>query len=203
MRDILAKSARAASGGNVQPWWVYALAGKPLADLKTTVAAKIAAKEREKPSYEVYPADLWEPYRTRRFQCGEDMYATMGIGREDRAGRLRQFGRNADLFGAPVGLFFCMDRRMGVAQYSDLGMIMQTVMLLAVEAGLDTCAQEYWCQWPDTLATVLGLPDELMCFSGMALGYRDDDHPINSLRTRRDDLDVWCQFDGFDEASSG
>src|SRR5688572_19773457 len=177
--EILERAARAPSGGNLQPWRVYALAGAPLAELKALVAANPMG---EKPEYDVYPANLWEPFRTRRWQNGEDLYATIGIPREDKAGRLRQLAKNGEFFGAPVGLFFALDRKLGPPQWADLGMYMQNVMLLAVERGLDTCPQEYWARYPETVATFVGLPDDHMLFSGMALGYRDAAHPINTLR---------------------
>lgn len=194
VREILQAAARAPSGGNLQPWRVYALAGEPLADLKAQVAANPFG---ETPEYEVYPANLWDPFRTRRFECGEDLYATIEIPREDKPARLRQLARNGELFGAPVGLFFCLDRKLGPPQWSDLGMYMQTVMLLAVEQGLDTCPQEYWARYPQTLAGVLGLPEDHMVFSGMALGYRDPAAPINGLRTRRDPFEAWAEMRGF------
>jgi len=195
VRELLAKASRAPSGGNLQPWRVYGLAGAPLEALKAEVAANPGG---ETPEYRVYPADLWEPYRSRRFQAGEDLYATLGIPREDKPARLRQFARNGELFGAPVGLFFCLDRRVGPPQWSDMGMFMQTVMLLAVEAGLDTCAQEWWSRHPAAVAKTVGLPDDQMLFSGMGLGWRDETHPINSLRTRRAPVEEWTELKGFD-----
>src|SRR5690606_19362505 len=183
-------------GGNLQPWRVYALTGEPLADLKAKVAARIASPDE--PEYDVYPPDLWEPFRTRRFQAGDDLYRTIDIPREDKAARLRQFAKNAEFFGAPVGLFFCLDRKLGPPQWSDVGMYMQTLMLLAVERGLDTCAQEFWSRYPQSVAKAVGLPDDHMVFSGMALGYRDGDHPINAWRSTRDPAEVWCELKGFD-----
>jgi len=194
LREILEVARGAPSGGNLQPWRVYALAGAPLADFK----ALIAVTPMEDPEYDVYPANLWEPFRTRRYQCGEDLYASIGIGREDRPARLRQLARNLEFFGAPVGLFFCLDRKLGPPQWSDLGMFMQTLMLLAVERGLDTCAQEFWARYPKTVADFVGLPDDHMVFSGMALGYRDDEAPINRWRTRRDPFETWCEMRGFE-----
>jgi nitroreductase len=193
VREILLKAHGAPSGGNLQPWRVYALAGEPLAELK----AQASAGPMEPPEYQVYPANLWDPFRTRRYQCGEDLYASIGIGRDNRPARLRQLARNTDFFGAPVGLFFCLDRNLGPPQWSDLGMYMQTVMLLAVERGLDTCAQEFWANYPNLVARFIGLPADHQLFSGMALGYRDETHPINGWRTRRDDFDVWCEMKGF------
>src|SRR5262245_42400188 len=119
MREILELAHRgAASGGNLQPWRVYALTGEPLAAFKLEVSGKAP----EKAEYDIYPPQLWDPFRRRRYECGEDLYATIGIGREDKPARLRQLARNTEFFGAPVGLFFCLDRRLGPPQWSDVGM---------------------------------------------------------------------------------
>jgi nitroreductase len=193
VRELLEAAAQAPSGGNLQPWRVYALAGEPLAEFKTLVATT----PMQEPEYEVYPPNLWDPLRTRRYVCCEDLYASIEIPREDRAGRLRQLARNTAFFGAPVGLFFCLDRKVGPPQWSDVGMFMQTFMLLAVERGLATCAQEFWARYPKTVAEFVGLPDDHMLFSGMALGYADENQPINQWRTRRDPLEIWGDLRGF------
>lgn len=197
VRDILERAARAPSGGNLQPWRVYALAGEPLAMLKAAVAANPGGEPAE---YAVYPPDLWEPFRSRRFRNGEDLYGTVGIPREDREARLRQFARNGQFFGAPVGVFFCLDRRLGPPQWADLGIYMQTVMLLAIERGLDTCPQEYWARYSKSVAAALNLPDDHMVFSGMAMGYRDPEAPINTLRAEREPFEAFGRLIGFDEA---
>lgn len=195
LRELLEKAHRAPSGGNLQPWRVHAVTGAPLEELKAKVGANLSG---ETPEYDVYPPDLWDPFRTRRFECGEDLYATIGIPREDKPARLRQLFKNTQFFGAPVGVFFSLDRKLGPPQWADVGMYMQTLMLLAVEAGLATCAQEFWARYPKTVGDFLGLPEDHMLFSGMALGYADEGEPINSLRTRRDPFDVWAEMRGFD-----
>ncbi len=195
VREILEAAHRAPSGGNLQPWRVYALAGEPLARFK----ALAAAAPMEEPEYAVYPAKLWEPFRTRRFECGEDLYGSIGVGREDRPARFAHLARNLDFFGAPVGLFFCLDRNLGPPQWADVGMYMQSVMLLAAERDLDTCPQEFWARYPRLVARFIGLPDNHMVFSGMALGRRDENAPINTWRTRRDRFEVWGEMEGFDD----
>jgi nitroreductase len=198
VRRILDTARRAPSGGNLQPWHVHAVTGEPLAQLLAAVRGKLFAHPRgEGSEYDIYPASLGEPYRSRRFKCGEDMYATIGVPREDKPARLMQFARNYMLFGAPVGLFFYIDRQMGPPQWSDLGMFMQSVMLLAREEGLHTCAQEAWSVWYRTVSEFLQAPQELMLFSGMALGYRDESAPINRLRTDRAPLEEIAVFRGF------
>jgi nitroreductase len=193
VREILEAARLAPSGGNLQPWRVVALAGRPLADFK----ALVARTPMEEPEYDVYPSNLWDPFRTRRYVCGEDLYASIAIGREDRPARLRQLARNAEFFGAPVGLFFALDRKLGPPQWSDLGMYMQTVMLLATERGLATCAQEFWARYPKTVAGFVGLPEDCQLFSGMALGHADPAAPINQWRTRRDPFEDWGEMRGF------
>lgn len=193
VRDILDRAKAAPSGGNLQPWRVWVLTGEPLAQFK----AEVAASPMEDTEYEVYPANLWDPFRTRRFVCGEDLYASINIAREDKRGRLQQLAKNTDLFGAPVAIFFGLDRKLGQPQWADLGMFMQTVMLLAVERGLDTCAQEYWARYHGLVRRFLNMPEDHMLFSGMALGWRDETAPINQWRTRRDPLDTWCEMRGF------
>jgi nitroreductase len=198
VRAILDIARRAPSGGNLQPWHVYVLAGDPLAQFREFIRTRLAAHPRgEGAEYDVYPPALEEPYRSRRYKCGEDLYATIGVTREDRPARLRQFARNYEFFGAPVGLFFCIDRHMGPPQWSDLGMYMQTVMLLARERGLHTCAQEAWAVWHRAVTEFLAVPAGLMLFSGMALGYMDESHAINTLRTDRERLEGFSSLRGF------
>ncbi len=197
---IIEAAARAPSGGNLQPWHVDVLAGAPLAALKARVAASLAANPRgEGAEFPVYPPDLAAPWRDRRFACGEQLYASIGVPREDRPARLMQFARNFDLFGAPVGLFFSIPRGFGPPQWSHLGMFIHTIMLLAAERGLATCPQEAWAIVHKSVGEAIGLPPERMLTCGMAVGYADEAQPINAWRTEREPLDAFARFAGFQE----
>lgn len=203
VRAILEAATRAPSGGNLQPWQCHVLSGEPLARFLAIIRRRLAQHPRgEGAEYDVYPPGLTEPYRSRRFKCGEDMYATIGVPREDKPARVRQFSRNYGFFGAPVGMFFCIDRQMGPPQWADLGMYMQSVMLLAREHGLHTCPQEAWAVWHEAVAEFLVLPPALMLFSGMALGYRDETAPINTLRTDRAPLEEFATLQGFEASEN-
>ncbi len=191
LRGILGDAARAPSGGNLQPWRIYVVNGESMTRLREFLATQ---PPLEKPEYDIYPAELGEPYRTNRFAVGEAMYATLGIGREDKDGRRRQFAHNNDFFGAPAALFCFVDRGMGWPQWSDLGMFLQTFMLLAVERGLGTCAQEYWAVRHSAVRSFVGAPDNEMLFCGMAIGHVDESAPINGLTSDRMPLDMWAKF---------
>jgi nitroreductase len=195
IRRILDRARQAPSGGNLQPWHVYVVAGRPLQALFARIRERAAAQPQGEPrEYDVYPPDLHEPYRSRRFKCGEDLYAALGIPREDKPARLRQFAKNLQAFGAPMVLYFSIDRGMGRNQWAHLGMFMQTVMLLAVEEGLHTCPQEAWSAFHQTIGDFIGLPGEQMLYCGMAVGYADLQHPVNQWRTERAPLEDIARF---------
>ena len=198
VRDILERAARAPSGGNVQPWRVHALSGQRLEALRAIVRARLDELPRfEGAEYDIYPRDLKEPYESRRQRSGVMLYQSIGVTRDDRPGRYKQYARNFLFYDAPVGLFFSIDRSMGPPQWSDLGGYIQTVMLLARGHGLHACAQEAWTHLHKTLPSFLKLPPEYIIFCGMALGHADPDAAINKWRAPREPLDAFASFEGF------
>jgi len=195
IRRVLERAGRAPSGGNLQPWHVDVVAGEPLAALKAIMRVALATGS-ETPAYAIYPSDLPEPYRTHRFEVGEDLYGALGIPRSDKAARMAWFARNFEFFGAPCALFTSVDRAMGPPQWSDLGMFLQTVMLLLQEEGLDSCAQECWAIYPETVGRFLALPPTRMLFCGMAIGVADAADPANAWRARRAAVTDFATFHG-------
>jgi len=199
MRELLDTARWSPSGGNLQPWKVIVVAGAERAAVSALALGGdfVGGKKSEEGENPVYPANLWEPYRTRRYQVGEEMYALLGIRREDRPGRLAHVARNFEFFGAPVGLFFVIDRRMGRAQWAHLGMFMQSLALVAVERGLGTCMQEFWGLLRETLHRHFALPETDMVYCGMALGHPDMTAPVNQLRSSRAAVEDFATLRGF------
>ncbi len=200
IRRVLEAAARAPSGGNVQPWHIDVVAGARLDELKAVMQRRLqevaAGGRSEQPEYDIYPKELVAPYRDYRFQLGEAMYAALGIPREDKLRRLQWFARNYQFFGAPLALFCSVDRRMGPPQWSDLGMFLQSVMLLLREEGLDSCAQECWSVYPKTVTEFVGIPDERMLFCGMSIGHANTAHPVNQFPVERASLAQFARFHG-------
>ena len=122
------------------------------------------------------------------------MYDLLAIPRADKLARLQWLQNNDRFFGAPAAAFCFTDRIMGPPQWLDLGMLLQTAMLLFQEHGIATCAQEAWSRWPNTVAEFVGAPPELMLFCGLAIGYADPDAAVNALRTERAPQDEIIAF---------
>jgi nitroreductase len=199
LEDLLAVASRSPSGGNLQPWKVIVVAGAAQTACTELAQRTLAANPAgEAGSHPIYPADLWEPHRSRRYQVGEDMYALLGIPREDKPARFQWVARNYQFFGAPVGLFFVIDRRMGHGQWAHLGMFMQSIALAAVQRGLGTCMQEAWGMVRQSLGAHFGLAETEMVYCGMALGWPDATAAVNQLRTAREPVAGFARFEGFE-----
>lgn len=197
IRQVLEQALRAPSGGNLQPWHLHIVGGEKLDELKAIMRKRIQeAPGGESREYDIYPRELVAPYRDRRFAVGEAMYARLAIPRENKPARLQWFARNYQFFGAPLALFCSVDRRMGPPQWSDLGMLLQNVMLLLRGEGLDSCPQECWAIYPTTIGSFISLPAERMLFTGMAIGYADPDHPLEGFMTGRAPLADVAEFMG-------
>ncbi len=191
---ILDAARHAPSGANTQPWQVAVVAGHAKARIEARMLAEFRAGRRGRPDYPYYPAEWRSPYRERRFDCGMQLYEALGIARDDKATRLAQWERNYRAFGAPVAMFFFLDRRLAQGSLLDYGMFLQSVMLMAVEEGLATCPQAALAEYPDIVREELGLADEMMLVCGMALGYEDAGHPVNGYRTPREPVSAFTRF---------
>ena len=193
LERVLSAAAWAPSGSNLQPWRIYVVTGAPLTQLKKLATERVANREPwDEREFVMYPADLKSPYADRRAAFGLERYSALGIVREDWEARQRAAIANWDCFGAPAALFCYIDRGLGMPQWSDLGMYLQTVMLLLRAEGLHSCPQMAWSQVRETVAEILSPPDELMLFCGMSIGYEDP--AVKYIRTGRAPLAETVSF---------
>jgi nitroreductase len=193
LERVLSAAAWAPSGSNVQPWRIYVVTGQPLARLKKVAVERVAAGDPwDQPEYVMYPPTLKSPYGERRSAFGKERYSALGVSREDWEARQRAAIANWDCFGAPAALFCYIDRDMGVPQWADLGMYLQTVMLLLRAEGLHSCPQMSWAKVRKTVADVVSPPDDLILFCGMSIGYEDP--AVSYIRTGRAPLEETVTF---------
>jgi nitroreductase len=198
MEEILELAGRAPSGGNLQPWKIYALAGAEKDRLSQAVFAKAADHPAgDPPDVRMYPEGLGKPWRQRRADCGETMYEALGIAREDKAARFAQGGKNLVFFDAPVGLIVTMDRSLAELQILDVGLFVQNIMLLAQERGLATCPQAAWSMWSETIRETLEMPDDEMVLIGISLGYPATDEVAANIEQPRVVLEEFASLRGF------
>ena len=191
---LLAVASRAPSGSNVQPWKVHVLTGASLARVRAGLEAVFASGEAEVREYQYYPVKWREPYLQRRRAVGWALYSLAGVPRGDHAAGERQRARNFAFFGAPAALVFTIDRDLEQGSWLDYGMFIQSVMVAARGAGLDTCAQAAIASYPAVLRRELGMRDDEMVVCGMALGVADPAEPTNALVAEREPVAGFTVF---------
>lgn len=196
--DILDVAARAPSGTNMQPWRVYAVAGR-VRDAIVADALALHDRGGEPAEYKYYPDKLFEPFIGRRRKVGWDLYGLLGIGKGDREKTHRQHGENYRFFGAPVGLFFFVHRELEIGSWLDYGMFIENVMVAARGRGLHTCPQVAWTRVHSAVRPHVGAPDDHALICGMSLGYEDEAATVNGLRTEREPATAFTISLGFEE----
>lgn len=194
IETILAAAARAPSGSNIQPWRVRVTQGAEKGRLSAALRAAHDAGAAPAREYHYYPRQWREPYLSRRRRSGWALYELAGVARGDTAAGHAQRARNFDFFGAPVGLFFTIDRDLEQGSWLDFGMFLQSIMLAARGFGLHSCAQAAFCEHHDVVRAMLALPADQTLVCGMSLGFEDPAEPANRLRTERAPLADFVTF---------
>jgi len=194
INSILDTARWSPSGTNTQPWKVVVVQGDTKEAITKGFLDAQAQGVKPNPDYQYYPEKWVEPYKARRFQCGMDLYKSLEIGREDKDRRTEAGLDNYRFFGAPVSIFFFIDKIMGKGSWFDMGMFYQSVMLAAREHGLGSCPQASTSDYPDMVREILGVSDDYDLMCGLSLGYPDDSKPVNQYRTRRDEVDEFTTW---------
>ncbi|WP_459572036.1 nitroreductase [Cupriavidus sp. 8B] len=198
VREILHTASYAPSGANLQPWRVYVVAGAAKDALAEQLHAAFHDRaEAHSEEYRYYPDPGLEPYASRKRAFGRLFYGALGIRQEDAEARVRQTVRNYRFFDAPVGLVFTIDRRLEQGSWLDYGMFLQSIMLAARAAGLDTCPQVSFAKFHVVLRKCMGIPENELVLCGMSLGYADPESPELSTRQPRIPVDAFASFSGF------
>ncbi len=185
--EILDDARWAPSWGNTQPWEFTVLTGAPLAAFKEAnerMFSEGLAATPDVPMPEAWPS----PLKNRYGELGKTMLELMGIDRADKEARNLLYARMAGLFGAPCLIVATIPRGV-LVEYAllDVGLVMQTICLLAHARGLGTCIMAAAVRYPDVLRKVASIPDDRRIVAGIALGYPDPDYPLNRFdRTRAD-----------------
>lgn len=197
--EILRIASYAPSGSNLQPWSVLALTGQPLKKLGDDMQrAYLNGEAGHQRDYKYYAEELVDPYLGRKRACGWGLYGTLGIARHEKERMKAQRSTNYNFFGAPVGLVCTIDSRLEIGSWMDFGGFVQTVMLVAREFGLHSCAQASIAEYPKIVRAHLPIDEKELVLCGIALGYADLNAPVNQFRTERVAVDQFAAFLGFE-----
>ncbi len=194
LERVLSAAAWSPSGSNLQPWRVYVLTGEPLAELKKRAGERVAAGDAwDEREYEMYPTALKSPYRERRSAFGKERYKSHSAS-PVRTGRAASgpLPRTGSASARPPPCSATSTATWGLPQWADLGMYLQTVMLLLRAEGLHSCPQMAWSVYRKTVAEIVSPPDDLVLFCGMSIGFENAN--VDYIRTGRAPLEETVTF---------
>lgn len=194
IEQLLDAARHAPSGANTQPWQVAVVSGESKRQLQQRLEQAFRDGVAGDMDYLYYPTEWAEPYRSRRRDCGAQLYSALHIERQDKQRRRDQWAANYRAFDAPVVLFFFMDAGLQTGSFVDYGMFLQSLMLAAVEQGLATCPQAALAEYPGIVKQALAYPDDSILICGMALGYENPEAAVNRYRVSRQPVAAFTRF---------
>lgn len=192
LREIFDIARLAPSNSNTQPWHVAIVSGEARERLSAAILAEVDAGTPESPGFE--RARIHDEYRDRRRACGFSYYETMGVERDDIDGRRAIARKNFEFFGAPHVAFFSMPKSFERINALDVGILLQSVMLVLAERGIGCIAQGALASYPGPVREIAEVPVDNHILCGLSFGYEDLGAHINTVRMPREPLETVTSF---------
>ena len=196
IREILETARWAPSWGNTQLWEFYVLTGKKLDEFREANHRSFVDGQTfplDVPMHEVWPERL----KARYGELGKIMLAAMNVKRDDKDARHRLYEDMTMLFGAPCLIVACIPGEI-LVEYAmlDIGLILQTICLLAYDKGIGTCIMAMSIRNPGLLRRILSIPADRKIVIGVVMGYPDEDLPLNNFERKRADISEYVKWVG-------
>ena len=195
LTELVEVALRSPSWANTQSWEFAIVGGEVMRELKEILGAKAAAQEERDPDI---PRPEWpSPYKERRRELGNQIYNLMGIGRDDMDKQLQWFVHMYRFFDAPNAIIVYIDRGLSEWALLNIGLIVQTIALAAVNYGLGTTILASSVSYPDEIRHLLTIPDTKQLVLTIAIGYPDLEAKANKFRSNRVPLESVVTWHGF------
>ncbi|DAB27640.1 MAG: nitroreductase [Sulfurimonas sp. RIFOXYD12_FULL_33_39] len=186
---ILHAAAMSPSGANMQPWITYAISNEEvLKNIGDAIIQKMNSGIENDQFIQYYPLEWKSVYKKRRIETGIGLYSLMGVDRKDIETRTKMWHDNFRWFGAQTVFFVFTDKSMidnAQGALIDCGAYMQSIMLAALEFGIDSCPQGSTTEFGKVVADVLDAPKNLALLYSVVIGYEDKEAKINTYRPKR------------------
>jgi len=197
LKEILDIASRAPSAMNTQPWDVTVVTGEVLDNIRQANIELLTSGVRPNPEVPFHrPEGI---YKQRQVDIAIQLFQLMGIAREDREKRAEWGQRGYRFFDAPAAIILSVDRALeDLKAMIDIGNFVQTVCLIALKYGLGTCIEDQGVMFPEVVREFTHIPESKLIAISIAIGYPDWDFPANKVEAKRDPVEsfvTWCGFD--------
>ena len=198
-KDVLEKILGAVSNTpsytNTQPWEVVVVSGKKKDDLSKVIFELAKAKAPTNPDLPM-PKDWLAGHEARSGEHGARRLATLGVARDDEAGRENLRLMNFEFYGAPCAVFLFIDGILGEWSIFDMGLFAQNLILAAHSLGVESVLQASVTNYAPEIKKFLGVPESKKLVICIPLGYPDEGAKLNtyrSLKQKPEEFTRWCE----------
>lgn len=199
LEEILRIANCSPSAMNTQPWELYVLTGKVLENIKRANIEMLNCGVSPSPEHHVVEKTLEGEYRRRQVELAKQIFEVMGIVREDKEKRKEWIERGFRFFDAPCAIIICVDKSLGdKGPLIDIGTFLQTICLTSLNYGLGTCIEDQGVMYPEVLRKFANIPSSKRIIISIAIGYPDWDFPANKIKSKRESVEnftTWCGFE--------
>lgn len=196
IRQIFIQAQDSPSNCNTQPWHVVVVSGEARDNIEKAMVADIMGGKQPTPHFTPGDQGLKDEFRKRQIDCAIALYDSVDIKYEEKDKRQQLMLRNWQFFGAPHAAFFSMPKSMSEINAVDMGIYLQTIMLLMTEHGLASCPQGALAMYTESVHEMANIPDNHAIMFGLSFGYAAEEDAINNFEVGRDSVDSCVEFHG-------
>ena len=200
IREVLALAMRAPTSYNTQPWNFYVVTGEVLDRIRAGNVERTLAGVPDSREFRTGP-DYAGPHRDRQIGVAKQLFAAMGIERENKAKRHEWVLRGFRQFDAPVSIIVTYDRSIegsDVAPF-DCGGVVNAIVNVAWARGLGCVINSQGIMQSPVVRAEAGIPDDQMIQTCIAMGWPDESFPANAVISQRKSVDEAATFRGFED----
>ena len=199
LEEIIQLAFRAPSSMNTQPWHLHVLTGDVLDEVRKANTERMLAgvpPSREIGDYASYQG----VHRERQIEIAVQLFEAMGIERHDAERRQDWVMRGFRQFDAPVSVVVCFDRDLldNTIAHFDAGAMTYGLVLAAWARGLGAVINGQGIMQSPAVREIVGIPDEHVILTCVALGWPDEGFVANDVKSRRRPVAEKARFLGFD-----
>ncbi|WP_435230484.1 nitroreductase [Pseudopelagicola sp. nBUS_20] len=200
LKEIIGLANRAPSSMNTQPWHLHVLTGEPLEQVRLGNTERMLAgvpPSREIEDYASYEGE----HRKRQIEIAVQLFEAMGIERHNTERRQDWVMRGFRQFDAPVSIVICFDKTLlnNTIAHFDTGAMTYGLVLAAWSRGLGSVINGQGIMQSPVVREVVGIPEDQVILTCVALGWPDETFIANSVVSRRRSLNDTTRFLGFGE----
>jgi nitroreductase len=198
IEEVLALAMRAPSSMNTQPWNFTIVTGEALDRIRAGNTERNLAGVPHSREFRIGQA-FAGAHRERQIGVAKQLFAAMGIAREDAERRHDWVMRGFRQFDAPVCVIITYDRVLDGSDDTpfDCGAVTNALVNAAWSRGLGAVINSQGIMQSPVVREHAGIADDQVIMKAVALGWPDDDFPANAVVSERKPVAAAARFVGF------